>query len=48
MLGDVKGLITITDYLIMFDPLDCPENDVNDIAASLSKFHVCLDLHDIV
>lgn len=48
MMGDVKGLITITDYLIMFDPLDCPENEVNDIASALSKFHLCIDVHDVV
>ena len=48
MLGDVKGLITITDYLIMFDPLDCPENEVNEINSALSKFHVCIDVHDVV
>lgn len=48
MVGDVKGLITITDYLIMFDPLECPENEVNEINSALSKFHVCIDVHDVV
>ncbi len=48
MLGDVKGLITITDYLVMFDPLDCPENDVNEVGDAISKFHVCIDMDDVV
>jgi hypothetical protein len=44
MIGKSKGMLTIKDGIIAFDPLKCYENDKID---DLSKFHCFIDLKDI-
>ena len=43
--GDIKGILTINEYLLMFDPLGTSQTDKKN-SRSLD-FQVCLDLHDI-
>lgn len=47
-LGDVKGLITVTNYLLIFDGIKCIENEINEICKKPSEFHVTIDLRDVM
>lgn len=46
--GRVKGVLTVSDTYIMYDPLFCEENQKYDQDTMSSKFQACLDIKDIV
>jgi hypothetical protein len=56
--GKAKGILTLTEHLIMFDPVKCVENDGNEafvrlfgiisLQKDLKKYQAIIDLQDIV
>jgi len=46
--GRIKGVLTIADTYIMYDPLYCEENNKLDQETLISKFQACIDIKDIV
>jgi hypothetical protein len=46
--GRVKGVLTVADTYIMYDPLFCEENSKFDQDTLGAKFQACLDIKDIV
>lgn len=46
--GRIKGVITVGDTFIMYDPLYWDENDKFDQEVLGSKFQACIDFKDIV
>ena len=46
-LGRVKGLMSVKDKIIMFDPIRCEENREFGEADINSKFQTCIDIKDV-
>lgn len=46
--GRVKGILTIADTYIMYDPLYCEENDKFDQDLLATKFQACIDIQDVM
>ncbi len=46
--GKVKGILSVRDAIILFDPLLCKENDAYKKWDLNSKFQACIDLKDVV
>jgi hypothetical protein len=46
--GRVKGVLTVSDTYIMYDPLYCGENNKFNQNELGSKFQACIDIKDIV
>lgn len=46
--GKVKGVLTVRDAIILFDPLLCKENEPYRKWDLNSKFQACIDLKDVV
>ncbi|CDW83732.1 oxidation resistance protein [Stylonychia lemnae] len=43
--GKVKGVFTLTEHLVMFDPIKCAEND--EFNSDLQKYQAIIDIQDI-
>lgn len=43
--GKIKGVFTLTEHLIMFDPIKCQENEA---FKDLSHYQAIVDISDIV
>ncbi len=47
-MGVVKGLLTITSYMVVFDGVECTENVINELCTDEpNKIHAAIDLRDI-
>lgn len=46
--GRVKGILTIADSYLMYDPLYCDENEKFDQELLATKFQACIDIQDIM
>ena len=46
--GKVKGIMTVRDKLIMYDPIQCEENEPYKKFDINSKFQACIDLKDVL
>lgn len=44
--GKVKGKFTLTEHLILFDPVICQEN--NKLSNELERYQAVIDLKDVV
>lgn len=45
--GKVKGIMCVKDKIIMYDPIQCKENEFLKKFDLNSKFQVCIDLKDV-
>ncbi len=44
--GKVKGNLTLTEHLILFDPIKCQENDY--LGKELERYQAVIDLQDVL